>query len=477
MIIVITIISYFLILFCVSRLTSKRSDNATFFKANQKSPWYLVAFGMIGASISGVTFVSVPGMVLSNNMTYLQTCLGFVIGYIVVAFVLLPIYFRLKVTSIYTYIEKRLGKYTYKTSSSFFILSKMSSAAVRFYVVCIILQRYVLDNYHIPFVFTVAFLVLLIWLYTKRSGIHTLVYTDTFQTLCMFIALFLIIYKVLGVLDLSLFEAINKIINDPHSRVFVFNDSLSGQNFWKQFLSGIFIVIVMTGLDQDMMQKNLTCKDLHDAKKDMCSYGLAFIPANLLFLALGILLMFFYNYMHLAIPSSTTDELMLKATAGGLLGNWVMVFFTIGIVAACFSSADSALTSLTTIYCVDIKNRDNDESLRKRVHLVMALCFIGFILLFRWFNSTNLLDAIYTLVSYTYGPLLGFFAFGLFTKRTVKDKLSPFIAIISPLLCYILSTFIESFTSYKFGYELLMINGTFTFLGLWLFSKKTTIVK
>ena len=255
MIIVITIISYFLILFCVSKLTSKRSDNVTFFKANQKSPWYLVAFGMIGASISGVTFVSVPGMVLSNNMTYLQTCLGFVIGYIVVAFVLLPIYFRLKVTSIYTYIEKRLGKYTYKTSSSFFILSKMSSAAVRFYVVCIILQRYVLDNYHIPFVFTVAFLVLLIWLYTKRSGIHTLVYTDTFQTLCMFIALFLIIYKVLGVLDLSLFEAINKIINDPHSRVFVFNDSLSGQNFWKQFLSGIFIVIVMTGLDQDMMQK------------------------------------------------------------------------------------------------------------------------------------------------------------------------------------------------------------------------------
>ena len=202
----------------------------------------------------------------------------------------------------------------------------------------------------------------------------------------------------------------------------------------------------------------------------MCSYGLAFIPANLLFLALGILLMFFYNYMHLAIPSSTTDELMLKATAGGLLGNWVMVFFTIGIVAACFSSADSALTSLTTIYCVDIKNRDNDESLRKRVHFVMSLCFIGFILLFSWFNSTNLLDAIYTLVSYTYGPLLGFFSFGLFTKRTVKDKLSPFIAIISPLLCYILSTFIESFTSYKFGYELLMINGTFTFLGLWLFS-------
>ncbi|KXO18095.1 sodium:solute symporter [Prevotella bivia] len=473
MIIVITIVAYFLVLLGLSWLTSKGASNEKFFKANRKSPWYMVAFGMIGASISGVTFVSVPGMVLNNNMSYLQMCLGFVLGYVVIAYVLLPIYYKLNLTSIYTYLEDRLGKYSYKTSASFFILSKMSSAAVKFYVVCMILQRFVLDQYHIPFFVTVSVLVLLIWLYTRKGGICTLVYTDSFQTLCMFIALLLIIYKVMGALDLSFIDAIHRITNDYHSQIFVFDDWLSGQNFWKQFLSGVFIVIVMTGLDQDMMQKNLTCKDLRSAQKDMCSYGLAFVPANLLFLSLGILLMFFYAQLHLIIPTATSDELMLKATAGGLLGTPVVVFFTIGIVAACFSSADSALTSLTTSYCVDIKNRADDEKLRKWVHFIMALCFIVFILLFRWANSTNLLDAIYTLVSYTYGPLLGFFAFGLFTKRVVNDKFSPFIAIASPLLCFFLDVSITNFTSYKFGYELLMLNGILTFLGLLSFSKNT----
>jgi len=294
MIIIATILAYFCILLLISRITGHKADNDAFFRANRQSPWYLVAFGMIGASISGVTFVSVPGMVLLSDMTYMQTCLGFVLGYFAVAYLLLPVYYRLKLTTIYSYLQTRLGNYSYKTGASFFLLSKMTGAAVRFYVVCMILQRFVLDAYGIPFPITVVALVALIWLYTRRGGIRTLVLTDTFQTLCMLLALILIIYKVIETLGMTLPGAAQAIASDSHSRIFVFDDWVSTQNFWKQFLSGIFIVIVMTGLDQDMMQKNLTCKTLHEAQKDMCTYGFAFVPANLLFLSLGVLLMMYF---------------------------------------------------------------------------------------------------------------------------------------------------------------------------------------
>ena len=463
MIIIATILAYFCILLLISRITGHKADNDAFFCANRQSPWYLVAFGMIGASISGVTFVSVPGMVLLSDMTYMQTCLGFVLGYFAVAYLLLPVYYRLKLTTIYSYLQTRLGNYSYKTGASFFLLSKMTGAAVRFYVVCMILQRFVLDAYGIPFPITVVALVALIWLYTRRGGIRTLVLTDTFQTLCMLLALILIIYKVVETLGMSLPEAAQAIANDSHSRIFVFDDWVSKQNFWKQFLSGIFIVIVMTGLDQDMMQKNLTCKTLREAQKDMCTYGFAFVPANLLFLSLGVLLMMYFNSIGQALPDEP-DNLMLQAVAGGQLGTLVVILFTIGIVAACFSSADSALTALTTTYCVDICGRPKDEKLRKQAHIGVSIVFILFILIFRYVNSTSLIDAIYTIASYTYGPLLGLFAFGLCTKRVVNDRLTPYIAVASPLLCFALDAIVSRTTGYKFGYELLMLNGLITFL-------------
>lgn len=471
MTIILTILSYFGVLLLVSRLTAKQSTNDTFYRGNRQSPWYLVAFGMIGASISGVTFVSVPGMVNTIGMTYLQTCLGFVLGYVAVAFVLLPIYYRLNLTTIYSYLQQRLGTRSYKTGAWFFLLSKMSGAAVKFYVVCMILQRFVLDALGIPFVLTVLVLVALIWLYTRRGGIKTLVWTDTFQTFCMFMALIFIIVNVMSMLNMSVEEAVTTIVQDERSRVFVFDDWVSKQNFWKLFVSGIFIVVVMTGLDQDMMQKNLTCKTLREAQKDMCTYGLAFVPANLLFLCLGVLLSMLAQQEGIALPSSG-DELLPMFAATGKMGNMVVVLFTIGIVAASFSSADSALTALTTTYCVDIKEKADDETLRHQVHVGMSVVFVIFILLFRTFNSTNLIDAIYILVSYTYGPLLGLFAFGLFTKYQVTDRWVPYFAILSPILCYALNVLAQQLWGYHFGYELLMLNGAFTFAGLYVTRKK-----
>lgn len=474
MTIILTILSYFAVLLLVSRLTAKQSTNDTFYRGNRQSPWYLVAFGMIGASISGVTFVSVPGMVNTIGMTYLQTCLGFVLGYVAVAFVLLPIYYHLNLTTIYSYLQQRLGTRSYKTGAWFFLLSKMSGAAVKFYVVCMILQRFVLDALGIPFVITVLVLVALIWLYTRRGGIKTLVWTDTFQTFCMFMALIFIIINVMSMLNMSVNEVVATIIQDERSRVFVFDDWVSKQNFWKLFVSGIFIVVVMTGLDQDMMQKNLTCKTLREAQKDMCTYGLAFVPANLLFLCLGVLLSMLAQQEGIALPSSG-DELLPMFAATGKMGNMVVVLFTIGIVAASFSSADSALTALTTTYCVDIKEKADDETLRHRVHAGMSVVFVIFILLFRTFNSTNLIDAIYILVSYTYGPLLGLFAFGLFTKYQVTDRWVPYFAILSPILCYALNALAQQLWGYHFGYELLMLNGAFTFAGLYVTRKKKTL--
>ena len=465
MMILLTILIYFAILLGISRLTSRKADNGTFYRARRRAPWYMVAFGMIGASISGVTFVSVPGMVLTSQMTYLQVCLGFIAGYVVVAFVLLPLYYRLNLTSIYAYLGQRLGRRSYLSGAWFFLLSKITGSAVKFYVVCMILQQFVFDPAGIPFVANVVGMVLLIWLYTRRGGIGTLVFTDTFQTLCLFTALILIIREVTGSLGLTMGEAVNAIANSEMSRVFVFDDWVSPHNFWKQFLSGVFIVIVMTGLDQDMMQKNLTCRTLKEAQKDMCSYGVAFLPANLLFLALGILLTMLLGT---EMKGDTLLPTFVQGTATHHYSVFTIHLFIIGIVAASFSSADSALTSLTTCYCVDIRQEPENERLRKLTHIAMCLFFVLFILLFRYTNSTSLIDAIYILVSYTYGPLLGLFAFGLFTRQQPNDRLVPYICIASPLLCYALDTTAQYLWGYRFGYELLMLNGLLTFLGLWL---------
>ncbi len=468
-----TILIYFAVLFGISRLTGRRATNETFFRANRRSPWYMVAFGMIGASISGVTFVSVPGMVTSIDMTYMQTCLGFILGYIAVAFILLPLYYRLNLTTIYSYLGQRLGPRAYKTGASFFLLSKMTGAVVRFYVVCMILQRFVFEAWGIPFAVTVTVMVALIWLYTRQGGIKTLVWTDTFQTVCLFGALLLIIYKVTGLLGMTIPEAVDAIAADAHSRIFVFDDWVSKQNFWKQFLSGVFIVIVMTGLDQDMMQKNLTCKSLREAQKDMCTYGVAFVPANLLFLSLGMLLVMLAQSQ--GMPVAVGDALLPDFVQQSGLS--VVLPFTIGLTAASFSSADSALTSLTTSYCVDIRGRAGDERLRKRAHLGISVLFVVMILLFRLLNSTSVIDAIYTLCGYTYGPLLGLFAFGMLTKRMPRDQYVPYICVASPLVCYAIDTLTWQWSGYRFGYELLMLNGLLTFLALTVSSRYTPSVE
>ena len=477
MTIIAVVLGYFALLFAFSRWTGRRATNETFYRADRQSPWYMVAFGMVGASISGITFVSVPGMVLVSQMNYLQTCMGFILGYVVVAFVLLPLYYKLNLTSIYAYLGQRLGRRSHKTGSCFFLLSKMTGAAVRFYVVCIILQRFVFEPLGISFVVTTVSLVLLIWLYTRKGGIKTLVWTDSLQTLCLFTALLIIIYKVAADLNLTISETFTVVSQSELSRVFVMDDWVSKQNFWKQFLSGVFIVLVMTGVDQDMMQKNLTCKTLRGAQKDMCTYGVAFLPANMLFLSLGVLLTMWYQKQGMPLPTSG-DELLphfIQATSVLTANSQLLTaFFVLGIVAASFSSADSALTSLTTIYCVDIMGQKDDEVLRKRTHLVMCAIFVLFILFFKVVNSTSLIDAIYIICGYTYGPLLGLFAYGLLTKRGVNDRLVPYIAVVSPLLCYAIDYGVGQLTGYRFGYELLMLNGLITFLGLYLSSPLST---
>lgn len=470
MLILTTILIYFCVLMVMGRVTSRKSTNDTFYRGERKSPWYMLALGLVGASISGITFVSVPGMVIRQVMTYLQTCLGFIVGYFVVAFVLLPVYYRLNLTTIYTYLQKRLGRRSYKTGALFFLLSEMTGTALRFYVVCSILQRFVFGQAGIPFGVTVVLLVLLIWLYTRRGGIKTLVWTDTFQTICMMAALLIIIAEVVGKLDMTMGEAFSAVMADSHSRIFVFDDFVSTQNFFKQFISGVFIVVVMTGLDQHMMQKNLTCKTLRDAQKDMCVGGFFFVPVNFLFLALGVLLMMLAAKEGMAIPADS-DELLPMFAASGWMGNLVLVLFSIGIVAASFSGTDSALTAVTTSFCVDIKERPTDERLRRVAHLGVCALFALFILMFRVINSTSVIDAIYIVLSYTSGPLLGLFSFGILTRSRVNDKLVPYICVASPLICFAVDQLTTHLTGYKFGYELLLLNGILVFIGLFFTGK------
>ena len=465
-----TVLCYFAVLLVLSRWAGRKATNDTFFRGERRSPWPMVAFGMVGASISGVSFVSVPGMVLSSGMTYLQLCLGFILGYVAVAYVLLPLYYRLNLTSIYSYLDQRLGRHSYLTGALFFLLSKMIGAAVKFYVVCFLLQQFVTASMGVPFAVTVTVMVLLIWLYTRRGGVRTLVYTDSLQTLCLFVSLIVIIIMVIHLMDMSVGQAVCAVISDERSRVFVMDDWASPQNFWKMLFSGAFIVVVMTGLDQDMMQKNLTCRTLHEAQKNMCTYGVAFLPANLLFLVLGVLLAQFFSAQGQSL-SFKGDELlpMFVSSTGSTL---VLSLFTLGIVAASFSSADSALTALTTSFCVDIRHCPDDERLRRCVHMAMCVLFAACILLISAVNSTSLIDTIYTIVSYTYGPLLGLFAFGLFTHRQVRDRLVPLVGVASPFICFAVDRLAQTRFGYFFGYELLLLNGLLTFLGLLLLSVK-----
>ena len=474
MIITATVLIYFAVLWAVSRLTARKSSNEAFFRAERKSPWYMVAFGMIGASISGVSFVSVPGMPVHINMYYLQMCLGFILGYFAIAFILLPIYYKLNLTTIYSYLKQRLGKKAYKTGASFFLLSKMTRAAVSFYVVCMLLHSFVFEALGISFFIVVAAMVALIWLYTHRGGVKTLVWTDTFQTLCLFGALILIIMNVADALGMTMGEAVKAIKGSSYSQVFLFDDWMSKQNFWKQFLSGVFVVVVMTGLDQDMMQKNLTCRTLHQAQKNMIVNGLMYVPVNLLFLVLGVLLYDFAATHAIALPSAS-DQLLPTLVGGGHLGEAAKICFVVGVTAAALSSADSALTALTTSVTIDIMHRPSDERLRRRVHIGVAVVLWLLVMLLQAAGTGSVINAVYVVASYTYGPLLGMFGLGLCTRNLrPRPWAVPLICVASPMVCYALSAIAAAMFDYHFGYELLLLNGVVTAAALWLSSVHTS---
>jgi Na+/proline symporter len=453
----------------VSYLAGKdKTDNETFFSANRSSVWWAVAVGMVGSSMSGVSFVSVPGMVRQLDFTYLQFVLGFVAGYFIVAQVLLPLYYRLNLSSIYTYLGERFGRTSHKTGTWFFLVGKMIGSAAKLYVVALVLHTFIFVNWDIPFWLTVCATVFMIWLYTFRSGIKSIVWTDVLQTLVMFVTLVVIIFILIKNINLPLSELADNLIHSQKTRIFVFDDWKSTQNFFKQFFSGAFIVIVMTGLDQDQMQKNLTCKNLREAKRNMNWYGWAFVPINLLFLILGALLLMAYST---EIQSLKADNILPFITKN-YLGNVAVVMFIIGITASALNSADSALTAITTSFAIDILQMDNkndkkSEQKRQFIHAAVCILFVFVVLLFKYANNRSVIDALYTIVSYTYGPLLGMYAFGLCTTRTTNDKFVPFIAVFSPVFCYLLNRFSIAYYGYTFGYELLILNGLITFAGMW----------
>ncbi|WP_235983009.1 sodium:solute symporter [Kordia aestuariivivens] len=532
--ILLLIASYFGVLILISYFTGKDDSNETFFKASRKSPWYIVAFGMIGASLSGVTFISVPGWVEASQFSYMQVVFGYLVGYFIIAYVLMPIYYRLNVTSIYQYLEDRFGVVSYKTGAFFFLLSRILGASFRLYLVAIVLQRYVFDAYGIHFAVTVSLSILLIWLYTFRGGIKTIVWTDTLQTLFMLIAVGVAIYLILTNLDMSFSEFWNSEDLKKYNQIW-FTDSFMAKNYFvKSFLGGLFIAVCMTGLDQDMMQKNLTCKSLGDAQKNMISFSIVLVVVNLIFLLLGALLFMYANANAIEIPlmdgKPKTDLLFPEIALKGGLGISLAVVFLLGLIAAAYSSADSALTSLTTSFSVDFlgiekesgkenkfarkivqfakpivvsasgflnsKKRDKDEELEEKpineqklirqvVHILMSIVLIIVVIIFNSLSNKSVIDSILTIAGYTYGPLLGLFAFGIFTKYKVIDKRVWIVTLVSICLTYFLANFGSYYTYftedvsnlaeaaklakesfYQFGYELLPINGLLTFIGL-----------
>ncbi len=447
---------------------------STFYKADGKAPWYLVAFGMIGTSLSGVTFLSVPGMVREQGMLYFQVVLGYVLGYVVIAFVLLPLYYRLNLTSIYGYLGERFGRSSYKTGAWFFLISRALGSAARLYLVAIVLQFLVFDQLGIPIALTVALTLALILLYTQRGGIRTIIWTDTLQTLFMLLALGLTVWYVLSTLDLK--APVEAIFSHPYARVFNFDAPAEASYFWKQFLSGAFITIVMTGLDQDMMQKNLSVDTMRNSQKNVMTLSLALVVVNLLFLMLGVLLFMYAEAQGVALPE--TKDQVFGALAMQEFPVSIGVLFILGLVAAAYSSADGSLTALTTSFCIDIlglPEETNARTLRikRRVHWAMTVAFfliiIGFKLAERLnIGDTSVITIVLKLAGYTYGPLLGLYAYGLFTNRPTRDRLVPVLAILSPLICLLLNMYSESWFNYQIGFELLIINGLLTMLGLWL---------
>ncbi len=476
---------YFVLLLIVSHFTSKDATNITFFTGNKRSPWYVVAFGMIGASLSGVTFISIPGEVGAiispdeptiKAFSYFQLVLGYLLGYFVIANVLMPLYYRLNLVSIYTYLDQRFGIGTYKTGSLFFLLSQTMGASLRLFLVAGVLQIGFFDSYGIPFGVTVLVTIVLIWIYTFRAGIKTIVWTDTLQTFFMLSAVLISIFVVANSLGLSSKEVFRNLHQHPFSKVF-FWDWHSSKYFFKQFFSGAFIAIVMTGLDQNMMQKNLTCRNIKEAKKNMYWFSIILIPTNLLFLSLGLMLYLYAETNGISIPVQTDD--LYPILALNHFSVFAGIVFLLGIIAAAFSSADSALTALTTAFCVDFldlkkRNEKKSKQIRLAVHIGFSTIMFLIIVIFKAINNDSVISAVFTIAGYTYGPLLGLYAFGMFTRFKVRDKLVPVVAIISPVISYIISAnSVSWFNGYRFGFELLIVNGLLMFIGLLLIRKRT----
>ncbi|APY00843.1 sodium:solute symporter [Lacinutrix venerupis] len=483
--ILLLIAAYFGVLILISYFTGKEDTNAAFFKANKSAPWYLVAFGMIGASLSGVTFISVPGLIAGQEFAYMQGVFGFFVGYLVVAFVLIPLYYRLNVTSIYQYLEDRFGVVSYKTGAFFFLLSRVTGASFRLYLVALAMQYIVFESLGVPFWITVVISILLIWLYTNKGGIKTIIWTDTLQTIAMLTCVIVAIILILNKLDWTLAETFTKETFKNKSQIFYFDDFNSKINFWKYFIGGIFITIAMTGLDQDMMQKNLTCKTANESKKNMLSMSVLLVVVNLIFLTLGALLFIYADQFSVAIPElngvTRTDLLFPEIAMNQGLGKGLAITFIIGLIAAAYSSADSALTSLTTSFSVDFldiekKPIEAQKPLRKKVHVAVSILLIVVVVIFNYLEG-SVVSNLFKFATFTYGPLLGLFAFGILTKRNIKDKYVWIIGLVSITITYLITlapaAFSNSFIgNYAFHWEILPLNGLVTFLGLLLISKR-----
>lgn len=468
---------YFGLLLVISYITSRGADTNDFFTANRQSPWWLVAFGMIGTSISGLTFISVPGAVGKTYFTYYQVILGHSLGYLTIALVLMPLYYRLNLISIYGYLETRFGFWAYKTGSAFFLLSRTIGSAARLYLAVNVLQIAIFEPIGVPFVLTVFISIALIWLYTHRGGVKTIIWTDTLQTLFLLVALFITIVLVGQQMHMGIGDMIQTIDKSPYSHMFEW-DWRHPHFFGKDFLAGVFIAIVMTGLDQDLMQKNLTCKSIGEAQKNMFWFYWVLLFINLLFLALGALLYIYAQSNHIAIPTKT-DELYPMLALGGNFGTMVAVTFLLGIIAASYASSDSALTALTTSFCIDFLRIEKFQEVKRnkikhRVHIGFSVLFFIVIFLFHIFNNQELIGAVFNLAGYTYGPLLGLFAFGLFTKTAIKDRFVPFVCVASPIITYVLETQSQALFG-GFGFAKLILNGAICYFLLWSIREKAKI--
>lgn len=476
-IVICTIIGYFCLLFMISFFASRKSDNSTFFTGNRKTPWILVSIAMIGAAISGVTFISVPGMVVNSGYSYLQMCLGFIVGYFLIAFVLVPMFYKRNLVSIYGYLGERFGVATYRSGAWFFFISKMLGASVRFLVVCVVLNSLVFEPLGIPFVINVIVTIALIWLYTFNGGVKAIIWTDTLKSICLILSVILCIYFIAKSLGFSFTELVGAIGADESSRVFFFDNPKEGTYFWKQFLAGVFMVIATTGLDQDMMQRNLACKDSKESQKNMIVSSIMQFFVIALFLILGTLLVMYIKQPQSGIEMpAKTDEIFGLVASNQAMPLVVGILFVLGLISAAYSAAGSALTSLTTSFTVDIldgQKRFDDERLtkvRKLVHIGMSVIMGLVIIIFYYMSNQDAISAVYTLASYTYGPILGLFVFGMFSKRVVRDRLVPFVCIAAPVLSWVIQYTLDNLWGYKTSFELLIINALITAIGMRLLS-------